>query len=146
MLSSYLYHFEPINTVAKQSSHIQNRHHSFWLSMTRYHQALADAVVIDTLHIRHWSIHDNLFNYWIHTYHYNDATMSAMASQITSLAIVHSSVHSSKQSGFCEGNNSPVTGEFPAQRARTAEHLSIWLRQHGSLGCNIVKQKMQKYH
>ena len=27
--------------------------------------------------------------------------------------------------GLCEGN-SPVTGEFPAQRASNAEHLSIW--------------------
>ena len=29
--------------------------------------------------------------------------------------------------GLCEGN-SPVTGEFPAQRASNAENVSIWLR------------------
>ena len=31
--------------------------------------------------------------------------------------------------GFCEGN-SPVTGEFPAQRASYAENVSIWWRHH----------------
>ena len=32
--------------------------------------------------------------------------------------------------GLCEGN-SPVTGEFPAQRAGNAENVSIWWRHHG---------------
>ena len=31
--------------------------------------------------------------------------------------------------GLCAGN-SPVTGEFPAQRARNAENVSIWWRHH----------------
>ena len=31
--------------------------------------------------------------------------------------------------GLCEGN-SPVTGEFPAQRASKAENVSIWWRRH----------------
>ena len=31
--------------------------------------------------------------------------------------------------GFCEGN-SPMTGEFPAQRASDAENVSIWWRHH----------------
>ena len=31
--------------------------------------------------------------------------------------------------GLCEGN-SPVTDEFPAQRASNAEKISIWWRQH----------------
>ena len=31
--------------------------------------------------------------------------------------------------GLCEGN-SPVTGEFPAQRASNAEIVSIWWRHH----------------
>ena len=38
--------------------------------------------------------------------------------------------------GLCEGN-SPVTGEFPAQRAGNAEHISILWRHHelgGRLG------------
>ena len=33
--------------------------------------------------------------------------------------------------GLCEGN-SPVTGEFPAQRASNAENVSILWRHHGS--------------
>ena len=31
--------------------------------------------------------------------------------------------------GLC-GGNSPVTGEFPAQRASNAENVSIWWRHH----------------
>ena len=31
--------------------------------------------------------------------------------------------------GLCEGN-SPVTGEFPAQRASNAENVTIWWRHH----------------
>ena len=31
--------------------------------------------------------------------------------------------------GPCEGN-SPVTGEFPAQRASSAENVYIWWRRH----------------
>ena len=31
--------------------------------------------------------------------------------------------------GLCEGN-SPMTGEFPAQRASNAENVSIWWRHH----------------
>ena len=64
--------------------------------------------------------------------------MSAMAPQITSLTIFHSIVYSRRRSkktsklrviGLCEGN-SPVTGEFPAQRASNAEIVSIWWRHH----------------
>ena len=70
--------------------------------------------------------------------HYNDVIMNAMASQITSLTIVYPSFlfrrRSKKTSklrvtGLCEGN-SPVTGEFPAQRASNAENVSIWWRHH----------------
>ena len=55
--------------------------------------------------------------------------MSPMASQITSLTIVYPTVYSRRRSkkspklrvtGLCEGN-SPVTGEFPAQRVSNAE-------------------------
>ena len=65
--------------------------------------------------------------------------MRAMASQITSLTIVYSTVYSRHRSkktsklrvtSLCEGN-SPVTGEFPAQRASNAENVPIWWRHHG---------------
>ena len=32
--------------------------------------------------------------------------------------------------GLCKGN-SPVTGEFPTQRANEAENVAIWWRHHG---------------
>ena len=62
--------------------------------------------------------------------------MSAIASQIISLPIVYSTVYSRHKStktsklrvtGLCPGN-SPVTGEFPAQRASNAENVCIWWR------------------
>ena len=38
--------------------------------------------------------------------------------------------------GLCEGN-SPVTGEFPTQRASNAKNVSIWWRHQASSGpCN----------
>ena len=72
------------------------------------------------------------------SYHYTDVTMSPMASQITSLWIVYSTVYSrSKKTsqlrviGLCAGN-SPGTGEFSAQKASNAENVFIWWRQHES--------------
>ena len=66
--------------------------------------------------------------------------MSAMTSQINSLTIVYSTVYLRRRSkktsklhvtGLCEGN-SPVTGEYPAQRASKAENVYIWWRHHVS--------------
>ena len=73
-------------------------------------------------------------------WNYGDVIMSTIASQITSLTIVcllnrlfrHRSKQISKLrlTGLFEGN-SPVTGEFPAQRASNAENDSIrWLVLH----------------
>ena len=63
---------------------------------------------------------------WIYNqYHYNDVIMSEIASQITNLTIVYSTVCSRRRSkktskirvtGLC-GGNSPVTGEFSTQSA-----------------------------
>ena len=36
--------------------------------------------------------------------------------------------------GLCEGN-SPVTGEFPSQKASNAENVSIWWRLHARKHC-----------
>ena len=64
--------------------------------------------------------------------------MGAMASQITSLTIVYSTVYSGadqrktlklRVTGLCVGN-SPGTGEFPAQMASNAENVSMWWRHH----------------
>ena len=72
--------------------------------------------------------------------HYGDVTMGAIASQITSLTIVYSTLfrrRSTKTSklrvtGLCAGI-SPGTGEFPAQMASNAENVSIWWRHHDTL-------------
>ena len=67
--------------------------------------------------------------------HYNDVIMSAMASLITNFLLNRFFWRRSKKTsklrvtGLCAGN-SPVTGEFPAQRASNAENVSIWWRHH----------------
>ena len=66
-------------------------------------------------------------------FHYSDILMSAMVSNHWRLKCLpnrlfrHRSKKTSKFSitGVCEGN-SPMTGEFPAQRASNAENVSIW--------------------
>ena len=63
--------------------------------------------------------------------------MSAMASQMTSLTIVYSTIYLGRSkktaklrvTGLCEGNL-PVTGEFPAQKVSNTEDVSIWWRHH----------------
>ena len=71
-----------------------------------------------------------------YAWHYYDVIMGTRASQTTILTIVTPPfIHRSKKTsklrvtGLCEGN-SPVTGEFPAQRASNAENISIWWRHH----------------
>ena len=70
--------------------------------------------------------------------HYCGVIMSTIVSQITSLTIVYSAVHSDldqkktsklRVTGLCAGN-SPWTGEFPEQMASNAENVSIWWRHH----------------
>ena len=74
--------------------------------------------------------------------------MGTMASQITSLTTVYSTVYSGRDkkktsklrvTGLCVGK-SPMTGEFPAQRASNAENVSIWWRHHeeSTVVCYIV--------
>ena len=91
------------------------------------------------------------------TVHYNDVVMGAMASQITSLTFVYSSVYSGadqkktsklRVTGLCAWN-SPVTGEFPAQMASNAENVSISWRHHGVqetyMDDNLIKLKDETY-
>ena len=70
---------------------------------------------------------------------YHVTFMRALASQITGVSMVCSTVFFRRRSkktsklrvsGLC-GGNSPVTGEFPAQRASDAGNVSIWWRHHG---------------
>ena len=71
----------------------------------------------------------------------SDVIMGAMASQITSLMIVYSTVYSGTDqskhqssrelriTGLCVGK-SLGTSEFPAQMASNVENVSIWWRHH----------------
>ena len=71
-------------------------------------------------------------------WHYNDVMMGTIASQITSLTIVYSTVYSdadqrkhqsSRVTGLCAGNSPGTgTGEFPAQMASNVENVSFWWR------------------
>ena len=72
--------------------------------------------------------------------------MGAMASQITSLTIVYSIVHSGtdqrktpklRVTGICAGN-SPVTSKLPAQMVSNAENVSIWWRHHDIVDYDLV--------
>ena len=67
---------------------------------------------------------------WLETHHsskqeshYTDAIMSAIASQITSLTIVYSTVYS-------DADQRKQRGEIPAQMASNTENVSIWWRHH----------------
>ena len=44
-------------------------------------------------------------------------------------------------SGLCAGN-SPVTGEFPTQRASNAENVSIWWRHNGSCYFSLTQEQI----
>ena len=69
---------------------------------------------------------------------YNGVIMSALSSHITSLTIVYSNVDSRRRSKktskrFVTGldaGKSPVTGEFPTQRASNAGNVSTWWHYH----------------
>ena len=92
-----------------------------------------------------------------HSYkHYDDVIMGAVASQITSITIVYSTVclfrcRSNKTSklcvtGLCAGN-SPGTGEFPAQMASNAGNVSIWWRHHEIIrGWPCLRCKSRQIH
>ena len=60
--------------------------------------------------------------------------MGAMASQITSLTIVYSTVYSDADQSKHQSSASLAfvrwTGEFPAEMASNAENVSIWWRHH----------------
>ena len=58
--------------------------------------------------------------------------MGAVASQITSLTIVYSTVYSDADQRKHQSSAS-LTGEFPAQMASNAENVSIWWRHHNFL-------------
>ena len=73
--------------------------------------------------------------------------MSAMAAKIAGVSIVYTTISPGADqrkhqayTGLCE-ENSPVTGEFSAQRASNAENVSIWWRHH-EIGRPTPKQNL----
>ena len=81
--------------------------------------------------------------------HYSDVIMSAVASNHRCLDCLINPLfrrRSKKTSKprvtcLCEGN-SPVTGEFPAQRASNAENISSWWRHYMGKGGSFYGYKM----
>ena len=113
---------------------------SFWrLGICNYVDDLLCRWLRLLCHTRH-NVHGSQDRYSVMLhFHYIDIIMSAMPSQITSITIVYSTVYSGavkkktlsklRVTGLCAGN-SPVAGEFPAQRDSNAENVSIWWSHH----------------
>ena len=71
--------------------------------------------------------------------------MGTVASQITSLTIVYSTVYRTQiKENIKAPRHWPVcwdftgTGEFPAQQASNAENVSIWWRHHDQTNCDSI--------
>ena len=83
---------------------------------------------------------ESFFSCFSQTKHYSYFITSSVASQITGVWIIYSTVfrrRSKKTSklrvtGLYEGNSAGI-GDFPAQRASNVENLSIWWRHHAYL-------------
>ena len=121
---------------------------SLWLAKLRHVTSIRLEFLLQTLNS--WSYHSltltkkfqlhclphcqNFAFLKIHV-HYGDVIMDVIASQITSLTIVDSTVNSDAETsklcvtGLCVGN-SPGNGEFSAQMASNTENVSIWWRHH----------------
>ena len=78
--------------------------------------------------------------------------MEAIASQITSVMIVYSTVYLGADQGkhqrcvtsLCT-RNSPVTGEFIAQMASNAENVAVWWRHHDSETAHYLAMVIKTY-
>ena len=86
--------------------------------------------------------------------HYIDFIMITMASQITGLTVVYSTVYSDADQRKHQSSASLAfvwgihrRGEFPAQRASYAENVSIWWRHHAKFPwpCRITMNKGNPY-
>ena len=85
--------------------------------------------------------------------HYGDVIMGTVASQITSLTTVYSTVwsgadqrkhQSSASLAFVRGN-SPVTGELSTQMSSNAENISIWWRHHKEMILPVIHTRYQPH-
>ena len=129
------YYFRKIFIKFETRMWVDTSLHQWWNTSILICYGVLTPILILHLHSKHLR-NFQLFVYITHTY-YSDAIISAMASQITSVSIVYSTVCSGSYkkspnlriTGLCEWN-SPVTGVFPTQRASNAENVSIWWRHH----------------
>ena len=71
------------------------------------------------------------YKLWHWPMHYSAVIMSAIASQITGVSIVCSTVCSCAHQRKHQSSMSQVTGGFPSQRASNVENISIWWRHRG---------------
>ena len=107
-------------------------HTAYWFTVLSDHTMVFTYTTIPSTFI-----YVLVMNYDLRSTHYSDAIMGTMASRITGLTIVYSTVssgadqrkHQNYVTGIC-AENSPVAGEFPAQMASDAENVSIWWRHH----------------
>ena len=95
-------------------------------AMIYYNPACTE--IYDTLHWRHNEL-DGVSNHQPHNCLHN-RLFRHRSKKISMLRVA----------GLCEGN-SPVTGEFPAQKASNAENVSIWWRPHDT--CDF-RQRLNK--
>ena len=111
---------------------------------------------------RRWWFETQSYSLWRHgkatsaastAEHYIDVIMTTMASQITSLTVVYSTVYSDADqrkhqklcvTGLCVGN-SPGPVSSPAQRASYAENVSIWWRHHENSHRNSICRRNVVY-
>ena len=83
--------------------------------------------ILDLL-IQSWYL---FINHYLCAIHYDDVIMGTIASQITSLTSVYSTVYSGADQSKHQSSASLVfVWEFPAQMASYAENVSIWWRHH----------------
>ena len=114
---------------------------SFWYCIVR-------PAFNDWAHVQEWPllkiVNDDALNPQV-LHIISDAIIGAVLSQITSLAIVYSTVYSGTDkkksklhvTGLCAGN-STVTDLFPAQLASSAEIISIWWRHRIHLESRLI--------
>ena len=101
-------------------------------------EVLINSVRINFLCVVTWS-HDCVHLNQMLLIHYNDVIMGAIASQITSLTIVYSTVYSDADQRKHQSSASLAFVRvihrerwIPAQMASNAENASIWWRHHAS--------------
>ena len=93
-----------------------------------------------------WHMLQKEIEFWCKQYacshhpHYNNVIKTTMASQITSITVVYSTVYSDVDQRKHQSSASQAsvwgihaTGEFPAQRASYSENVPIWWRHHVSV-------------